>query len=128
MRRRVWRIDGTGANAVEGRVVWSPFKSMWHSLMYAIALGLGPVYFSWSAFALFLVSAYVTLLLGHSLGMHRRLIHRSFECSKSFERFLVWLGVLVGMSGPFGIRKITRERTSRYNPRSRCIQTPIAFE
>ncbi|MBS0419605.1 MAG: acyl-CoA desaturase [Proteobacteria bacterium] len=106
MRKSVWRIDGTDANAVEGRVVWSPFKSLWYSLMYVIALGLGPVFFSWSAFTLFLVSSYVTLLLGHSLGMHRRLIHRSFECCKPFERFLVWLGVLVGMSGPYGIIKI----------------------
>jgi fatty-acid desaturase len=38
--------------------------------------------------------------------MHRRLIHRSFECAKPFERFLVYLGVLVGMAGPFGIIKI----------------------
>ena len=44
-----------------------------------------------------------TLLLGHSLGMHRRLIHRTFECPKPVERTLVWLGVLVGMAGPLGI-------------------------
>ena len=85
MRNPVWRIDAVGANALEGRVGWAPAKSMWNSLMFAVALGLGPVFFSWSAFALFLVSSYVTLLLGHSLGMHRRLIHRSFECSELFE-------------------------------------------
>lgn len=24
MRKNVWRIDGSGANATEGRVVWAP--------------------------------------------------------------------------------------------------------
>jgi len=110
MRKPVWRIDGAGASALEGRVVWAPAKSLWNTLLFAVALGLGPVFFSWSALALFLVSSYVTLLLGHSLGMHRRLIHRSFECNKPFERFLVWLGVWVGMSGPFGILRIHDER------------------
>jgi len=55
---------------------------------------------------LFLVLSYATLLFGHSLGMHRRLIHKTFECSKALERLLVWLGVMVGMAGPFGILKI----------------------
>ncbi len=106
MRAGVWRIDDSGANADEGRVVWSPFKSIWNTAMYAIAIVIGPFCFSWSALAVFLGLSYSTLLLGHSLGMHRRLIHRSFECKKSFERFLIWLGVLVGMAGPFGILKI----------------------
>lgn len=106
MRKGVWRVDGRGANADDGDVVWAPFKSLWNTAMYAIAIVLGPLYFSWSALAVFLVLSYSTLLLGHSLGMHRRLIHRSFECSKPFERFLVWLGVLVGMAGPLGILKI----------------------
>jgi fatty-acid desaturase len=110
MRNPVWRIDATGASAEEGTVVWAPAKSLWNSLMYALAIGLGPLYFSWSALALFLVSSYLSLLLGHSLGLHRRLIHRSFECSKPVERFLVWLGVLVGMAGPFGILRIHDER------------------
>ena len=106
MRTGVWRVDDTGANADQGRVVWSPFKSIWNTAMYAIAIVLGPLCFSWSALAVFLGLSYTTLLLGHSLGMHRRLIHRSFECNKPFERFLVWLGVLVGMAGPLGIVKI----------------------
>jgi stearoyl-CoA desaturase (delta-9 desaturase) len=106
MRKGVWRIDDRGANANEGEVVWFPLKSLWNTAIFTIAIILGPVYFSWSALALFLGLSYLTLLLGHSLGMHRRLIHRSFECSKPFERLLVWLGVLVGMAGPFGILKI----------------------
>ena len=37
MRKPVWRIDGTDANAEEGTVVWAPAKSLWNSLMYAVA-------------------------------------------------------------------------------------------
>lgn len=74
--------------------------------MFGLAIGLAPRYFSWSAFLLFLGSSYITLLLGHSVGMHRRLIHKTFNCPKWLERFLVWLGVLVGMAGPFGILRI----------------------
>ena len=84
MRNGVWRIDERGANADDGRVVWAPFKSLWNTAMYAIAVVLGPLYFSWSALAVFLGLSYSTLLLGHSLGMHRRLIHRSFECRFRF--------------------------------------------
>ena len=91
---------------MQGHVVWAPVKSMWNTTMFVLAIGLAPTHFSWGAFALFLALSYFTLLLGHSLGMHRRLIHRTYECPKSFERFLVWLGVLVGMAGPFGILRI----------------------
>jgi sn-1 stearoyl-lipid 9-desaturase len=106
MRKGVWRIDAKGADAVNGRVVWSPAKSLWNTAVFALALLLGPLYFDWSAVVVFLALSYITLLLGHSLGMHRRLIHKSFATSKWFERFLVWLGVLVGMAGPFGILRI----------------------
>ncbi len=106
MRTKVWRVDATGANAREGEVVWAPFKSIWNTSMYGMAIILGPLTFSWSALCVFLLLSYLTLLFGHSLGMHRRLIHRAYECPKPFERFLVWLGVLVGMAGPFGILRI----------------------
>jgi stearoyl-CoA desaturase (delta-9 desaturase) len=38
--------------------------------------------------------------------MHRRVIHRSFDCSKWLERVLVYLGVVVGMAGPFGLLRV----------------------
>ena len=74
--------------------------------MLSCALVLAPLTFSWSALALFVVSTYITLLLGHSIGMHRRLIHRSFDCSKWLERVLVYLGTIVGMAGPFGLLRV----------------------
>jgi stearoyl-CoA desaturase (delta-9 desaturase) len=106
MRKNVWRIDDRDANAVAGAVVWAPGKSLWNTAMLGFAIGLAPRYVSWSAVLLFLASSYGTLLLGHSVGMHRRLIHKTFDCPKWLERFLVWLGVLVGMAGPLGILRI----------------------
>ena len=106
MRKAVWRIDGVGADAEHGAVVWAPKKSLWNTTMVLVAVALAPAYFSWSAFAVFLILSYVTLLFGHSIGMHRRLIHKTYDCPKAFERLLVWLGVLVGMAGPFGILRI----------------------
>ncbi len=35
--------------------------------------------------------------------MHRLLIHRSFTTPRWLEYLLVYLGVLVGMAGPFGM-------------------------
>jgi len=58
---------------------------------------------SWQAFLVFLALSAVTLCAGHSVGMHRLLIHRSFRTPLWLEHILVYLGVLVGMAGPFGM-------------------------
>lgn len=88
------------ASAVDGSVVWDPPRSIWNGGMFLAALILGPLYFTWDAFAIFLATSAVTLCAGHSVGFHRRLIHRSFECRKWVERTLVWFGTAVGMGGP----------------------------
>jgi stearoyl-CoA desaturase (delta-9 desaturase) len=48
----------------------------------------------------------VTLCLGHSVGMHRRLIHNSFACPLWLEYACVYLGTLVGMAGPIGMTRV----------------------
>ena len=84
----------------KGRVVWDPARSIWNSGFLLIALVLGPLYFTWGAFFIFLGLSAITLCAGHSVGFHRRLIHRSFSCPKWLERLLVYMGTLVGMGGP----------------------------
>lgn len=88
------------ADPVAGRVVWDPPRSIWNTLMFGGAVFLAPFHASWSALAMFLVLTGATLCAGHSVGFHRRLIHRSFECPKWLERVLVYLGTIVGMGGP----------------------------
>lgn len=101
------RIIATStASPVAGQVRWAPAKSIWIGAMTLVAIGLGPLYFSWSAFILFLASCAVTLCCGHSVGMHRRLIHGSFKCPLWLEYVCVYLGVLVGMAGPIGMIRV----------------------
>lgn len=91
----------TDANA--GKVVWAPVKSIWFLSNALIALIGGYLFFSWSAFGVFLGFTALTLCLGHSLGMHRRLIHNSYNCPRWLEYLFVHFGVLVGMAGPIGM-------------------------
>lgn len=96
-------IDPGDADASDGIVRWRASKSLWIGGMTIAALTLGPLTFTPGAFVLFLVTTAITLCAGHSVGMHRRLIHHSFECPKWLEYVCVYLGVLVGMAGPIGM-------------------------
>jgi fatty-acid desaturase len=104
--RPVHRLDTTGADPCRGRVVWAPAKSLWYGAMLLGWLALAPTYTTIGAVAFFVVSTYMSLLHGHSIGLHRGFIHRSFDAAKWLERLLVYVGVLVGMAGPFGILRI----------------------
>ena len=90
-------------DVANGIVRWAPAKSIWFSAMTLIAIVGGVHFFSWSALILFVFSTGFVLLFGHSLGSHRKLIHNSYQCPKSLERFLVYCGVLVGLAGPLGL-------------------------
>lgn len=92
-------------NPTAGTVKWSPNKSIWLTSHYVVAIGGGALTLSLENAVVFLVCTATTLCLGHSLGMHRRLIHNSYDCPRWLEYFFVHLGVLVGMAGPFGMIK-----------------------
>jgi fatty-acid desaturase len=96
-------LDAADTDALQGKVRWSPVKSLWIAGHTLIALVAGPIFFTWGALALFLATTAVTVCLGHSLGMHRRLIHRAYDCPLWLERLFVYLGTLVGMAGPYGM-------------------------
>lgn len=103
MMKPVNRIDGIGANAITGNVVIDFPKAIWNLGMIFLATTLAPLYFNFGAFFLFVLLTYLSLLIGHSAGMHRLMIHSTYECEPWLERLLIYLGVLVGLSGPFGI-------------------------
>ncbi|HEV7323040.1 MAG TPA: acyl-CoA desaturase [Ensifer sp.] len=96
-------IAGPGSDPVRGKVVWIPGKSLWITGMTLVAIIGAPLTFSLDAFVVFIILTALTICLGHSVGMHRLLIHRSFAAPLWLERTLVYLGVLVGMAGPFGM-------------------------
>lgn len=91
----------TMTNPCDGIVVWSPVKSLWFTAHALVALVGGSLTFRWDAAAFSCALTLFTLCLGHSIGLHRLLIHRSFECSRWLEYVLVHLGTVVGMGGPF---------------------------
>lgn len=94
-------VETPGCSPVGGRVVWDPVHSLWNGAMLGATLAFGAATFSFAALSVFLATTGVTLLLGHSVGFHRRMIHGSFDCPLWLERVLSWCGSLVGMSGPF---------------------------
>lgn len=94
-------IETPGCGPSAGRVVWDPVHSLWNGGMLLLALVFGGMTFSLAALTVFILTTGATLLLGHSVGFHRRLIHGSFDCPLWLERTLVWVGTVVGMSGPF---------------------------
>ena len=98
-------LTGQQTNPVDGIVRWNPSKSLWLISHYMIATIGGVLTFSLDAVAIFILTTGITLCLGHSLGMHRRLIHNSYNCPQWLEYLFVHLGVLVGMAGPFSMIK-----------------------
>ncbi len=94
------------SSAVAGTVRWAPARSIWIGGMTVAALVLAPFHTTPGSVALFLVTSAVTLCLGHSLGLHRLLIHRSFVAPLWLERGFVYLGTLVGMAGPLGMVRL----------------------
>ncbi len=90
-------------NPVEGVVYWKASKSLWWTVMLLATAIAAPMTFSGGAALVALGLTVITLCLGHTLGMHRLLVHRSYECPRWLERTFVYLGVLVGIAGPFRI-------------------------
>lgn len=96
------RVHSPNADScVKGHVVWSAPKSLWFLAMFLGWIIGGVLFFSWGAVVAFVVTSAIILCGGHSLGMHRKLIHDSFVCPTWLEYLGVYLGTLVGLGGPF---------------------------
>ena len=89
----------------EGEIRWNPKKSLFYGGMGIMGLSAIP-FTNPKDWMVFVLITGVTILAGHSVGMHRLLIHRSFKTSIWLEYFLVYLGVLVGMAGPIGMIRL----------------------
>ncbi len=98
-------IVNKSTSAFDGQIVFSTPKFLWMGSIYSIAIIGGILTASLENILVFLISTAITLCLGHSIGMHRLLIHRSFQCPVWLEYCLVHLGVLVGLAGPKSMMK-----------------------
>lgn len=110
----VLRVDGSDADPSAGQVHIDWPKAIWN---LAMILGtIAAIYVAtWQSVLLFLILTYATLLIGHSVGMHRMMIHRTFKARKWLARLLIYTGTIVGVSGPSGIIRIhdTRDWAQR---------------
>ncbi|MCB1338764.1 MAG: acyl-CoA desaturase [Maritimibacter sp.] len=104
---RLWSTERVCADeatdAIAGSIRWDALKSVWLFLMTTGGIAAIAYTPSWGGFFGFLGTTAATICAGHSVGMHRLLIHRAFQTPKWLEYILVWLGTLVGMAGPFGM-------------------------
>lgn len=74
-----------GTSATDGDIRWDALKSIWLIAMCfggVAAILMTP---SRSGAGVFLITTAVTICAGHSVGMHRLLIHRSFQTPKWVE-------------------------------------------
>ena len=94
-------LKGFYCDSTAGTVQWDFKKSLWISSMYLGMILAFSLYFTLENFLLFIFLSALVLCFGHSLGMHRRLIHKSYDCPKWMEYIFVYLGSLVGLGGPF---------------------------
>lgn len=55
---------------------------------------------SFSSVLISMIISIFTISLGHSIGLHRGIIHKSYETSKTFRNIQLFLFVLTGMGSP----------------------------
>ena len=75
-------IPGPDTSATDGRIVVELVRTIWLAAHGVGALVGVLVFPSWQAAFVFVALTAVTICAGHSVGMHRLLIHRSFCAPK----------------------------------------------
>ncbi len=103
MMAPVHRLTAGAESASLGEVTLAPVKVMWTGGMTVAFLALAPFHTTLPAIITGLSLTYITLLLGHSVGMHRMMIHRSFKTKRWLRYLLIYLGTLVGIGGPSAV-------------------------
>jgi fatty-acid desaturase/sterol desaturase/sphingolipid hydroxylase (fatty acid hydroxylase superfamily) len=88
-------------------------------------LAFVPWFFSWAGVALVFIGTYVFGTLGINIGYHRCLSHRSFRCSKRFERVLAILGVCSLQGSPLRWVAIHRKH-HRHSDHEADPHSPLA--
>lgn len=91
---------------LDGRILRDAPKSLWWFAHDTGAIAAVTLFPAWDGAAVMVALTAVTICAGHSVGMHRLLIHRTFETPLWLEHILIYLGTLVSMAGPFGIFQI----------------------
>lgn len=83
-----------------GHVRFDFFRSLWFWGMLTIGLVFGIPNASWKLTGIAAILTLLTLCLGHSVGLHRGIIHETYSMPPLLRGILAYLAVLTGMGGP----------------------------
>lgn len=85
---------------------FSAGKSLWLLCMVVPAVLFGPAWFSLSAAVVAVALTLLTVVFGHTVGLHRGIIHRAFAMSRPTRAVLATLFALTGLGSPLAWVKI----------------------
>lgn len=89
-----------GVTPEMGRIVFSWNKTLWLYAMLVPALVWGIPAASPRTAALTYAIFFLTFCFGHTVGLHRGVIHRAFSFSTFTRRVFAYVFVLIGLGGP----------------------------
>lgn len=98
-----------------GEVVVAPARLVWNVGIPLLALALAPRYVTPAAVLMSGAFTAFTLCFGHSVGMHRGVIHGAFRMGRRTERALIYLLVLTGLGGPLTMFRMHETRDAHQN-------------
>ena len=93
-----------------GSVRFDPFKSLWLWGMLVPGVVAGIPACTRANVSLSLVLTFVTLCAGHSVGLHRGVIHATYRAGPVVRGALAYLFVLGGLGGPLSWAKLHADR------------------
>jgi len=93
-----------------GRVRFDAGKTIWLWGMAIPGLAVGIRAVTPTTLIVSLALAFLTLCVGHSVGLHRGIIHRTYEAHPIVRGALAYAGVLSGLGGPLSWARIHATR------------------
>ncbi|HWO24539.1 MAG TPA: acyl-CoA desaturase [Kofleriaceae bacterium] len=110
-RDRARRLAGEPLVAPEiGRVRFDLGKTLWLWGMAIPGLVVGIPAMTTTTLTVSLALAFLTLCVGHSVGLHRGIIHRTYEAHRMVRGALAYVGVLSGLGGPLSWARVHATR------------------
>ncbi len=93
-------------NPFHSQVIFNWRKTLWMYLFLIPSVILFWSAVSWQLSIASLVLTLLTVCLGHSIGLHRGIIHRSYQTSRFFRGVLAYLFVQTGLGSPIAWLKL----------------------
>jgi stearoyl-CoA desaturase (delta-9 desaturase) len=90
----------------EGTLKFSWRKTVWLYFMIIPCFFIDWTQWSMSRVVVGILLTFTTICLGHSIGLHRGVIHKSYKTSKTFRNLSVYFFILTGLGGPISWMKL----------------------